>query len=86
MSLLPWGGYGGFGGLSPFSDYGGFSDPFFSGWSPAEIFPSRTLTPSFRRMESDLGRLLSSVKEDDKTFQVNEQQNSATWTVTGDTV
>lgn len=72
MSLLPWGGFGGFGGLNPYSssDFG-LSDPFFSsGWGPMDVFPSRSFAPTFRRMENELGRLLSSVKEDDKTFQV----------------
>lgn len=69
---MPWsgfGGYGGYGGLSPLYSDWGLTDPF-SGFGAMDVFPSRTFTPALRRMETELGRLLSSVKEDDKTFQV----------------
>ena len=64
MSLMPWGNYG---GLSPFSDFSNMLDPYVSG--AYDVVP-RTLMPSMRRMERELGKLISSVKEDDKSFQV----------------
>ena len=64
MSLMPWGNYG---GLSPFSDFSNMLDPYVSG--AYDVVP-RTMMPSMRRMERELGKLISSVKEDDKSFQV----------------
>lgn len=64
MSLMPWGNYGGM--LSPFNDFSGL-DPF--GMGNFDVVP-RTVMPSMRRMERELGKLISSVKEDDKSFQV----------------
>ncbi len=63
MSMMPF-GYGG--ALTPFGMY---NDPWVS---PMETnFPGfQSLTPSMRKMEHELGRLISSVKEDDKSFQV----------------
>lgn len=65
MSLLPWA----YGAVSPFNVFG--ADP----WSSWDVTPYprsiSSMTPSLRRMERDLGRLISSVKEDDKSFQVS---------------
>ncbi|XP_046651977.1 heat shock protein beta-6-like [Daphnia pulicaria] len=67
MSLMPWGN---FGGMSPFDDSNSMfpMDPFMSrgGYN---VMP-RTMMPSIRRMEREVGKLISSVKEDDKSFQV----------------
>lgn len=69
MSLMPWGNYG---GMSPFGDlnsmFPAMSDPFMSGGG-YNVIP-RTMMPSMRRMEREVGKLISSVKEDDKSFQV----------------
>lgn len=64
---MPWGNYGHGGGLSPFSDFNTMLDPFVSG--AYDVVP-RTMMPSMHRMERELGKLISSVKEDDKSFQV----------------
>ena len=62
MSLMPWGTYG---DLTPFGSFA--YDPFFGGF---DMNPLRTMTPAFRQMDRELGKLISSVKEDDKSFQV----------------
>ena len=68
MSLMPWGNYG---GMSPF---GGMNSmfPAMSGGG-YNVIP-RTMVPSIRRMEREVGKLISSVKEDDKSFQVSYRQ------------
>ena len=61
MSMMPFG----FGG-APSGMYNGPMETIFPG------FQSLTM-PSMRKMEHELGRLISSVKEDDKSFQVLSQ-------------
>ena len=63
MSLMPWGNYGGLG----LFDFSNLLDPYVSG--AYDVVP-RTMMPSMRRMERELGKLISSVKENDKSFQV----------------
>ncbi|XP_032782108.2 alpha-crystallin A chain [Daphnia magna] len=62
MSLLP---FTDFDTMDPFQSLQTF-DPFFN---RQNIVP-RSMRQTFRRMDRELGRLLSSVKEDDKSFQV----------------
>lgn len=67
MSLMPWGSYG---ALSPLSE--SVFDPFSSSMSetlPHFMMPGMPST--MRRMERELGKLISSVKEDDKSFQAS---------------
>ena len=71
MSLMPWG----FGGSHHHSGFGNnnplgfFNDPYYSDLG---VVPSyNAIAPSMSRMERELGRLISSVKEDDKSFQVS---------------
>lgn len=54
--------------MDPFQSYGPLQtfDPFFGRYNIAP----RSMRQSMNRMNQELGRLLSSVKEDDKSFQV----------------
>ncbi|KAI9557993.1 hypothetical protein GHT06_014746 [Daphnia sinensis] len=61
--------------LLPFTDFDTMMDPFQSLQTFDPFFNRRNIIPrsmrqTFRRMDRELGRLLSSVKEDDKSFQV----------------
>lgn len=68
MSLMPWGN---FGGLSPFvNDFPGMVDPFGIGTLDIPQFPRMPMQSMRRRLEREVGKLISSVKEDDKSFQV----------------
>lgn len=62
MSLLP---FTDFDTVDPFQSLQTF-DPFYG---RRNIIP-RSMKQSLRRLDRELGRLLSSVKEDDKSFQV----------------
>lgn len=66
MSLLPFTEFDTM--MDPFQSFGPLQtfDPFFGRYN---IVP-RSMRQSMNRMNQELGRLLSSVKEDDKSFQV----------------
>jgi hypothetical protein len=78
MSMTPW-------GMSPMMNPMWDVTPWSSSaemwpWTGAsDICPSmiRPMERSLRRMEREAGKLLSSVKEDDKTFQVSCRLNSS---------
>lgn len=66
--------------LLPFTGFDMMLEPFEPLWSVETFDPSalnrfntylpRTMRRSLRRMNREMGKMLSSVKEDDKSFQV----------------
>jgi hypothetical protein len=66
--------------LLPFTSFDTMLEPFEPLWSVETFDPSalnrfntylpRTMRRSLRRMNREMGKMLSSVKEDDKSFQV----------------
>ena len=65
MSLSPWGMFGA-GELSPFNDNFQPIDPF-----AAFASINRPLRRMKRRMEREMGKMLSGIHEDDKSFEVS---------------
>ena len=71
--------------LLPFTNFDTMLEPFEPLWSVETFDPTalnrfntylpRTMRRSLRRMNREMGKMISSVKEDDKSFQV---QSSAT--------
>ena len=67
MSMLPWGMMFG-GGLSPYNNDSLLYEPIDPRSLVATI--DRPMRRMERRMERELGKMISGVQEDDKTFQV----------------
>lgn len=68
--------------LLPFTDFDTLLDPFQGGYGPLQSYDPyfgrynlvpRSMRQSLNRMNQELGKLLSSIKEDDKSFQVTSQ-------------